>query len=79
MTTNARAAPKTISVFRPTSMMPRKTSAKSLSDWNFVFLPDIALLRAPVYSAYLKHKMGIRSEEMSKSILTYLVPKPFTN
>ena len=49
----------------------------SFSDWNLVCLPDTALLRAIVYSAYVKQKMGIRSEEMSKSILTYLVPKPF--
>src|ERR1700736_474344 len=47
----------------------------SLSDWNLVCLPNIALLRAIVSSAYVKQNMGIRSEE--KSILTYLVPKPF--
>jgi hypothetical protein len=49
----------------------------SLSDWNLACLPNTALLRAIVYSAYVKEKMGIRSEEMSKSILTYFVAKPF--
>jgi hypothetical protein len=38
---------------------------------------NTALLRTIAYSAYVKQKVGIRSEEMSKSILTYLVPKPF--
>src|ERR1700730_5060022 len=47
----------------------------SLSDWNLVFLPNITLLRAIVSSAYVKQKVGIRSEE--KSIPKYLVPKPF--
>jgi hypothetical protein len=49
----------------------------SFSDWNLVCLPNTALLRAIAYSACVKQKMGIRSEEMPKSILTYLVPKPF--
>ena len=49
----------------------------SFSDWNLVCLPNTALLRAIVYSAYVKRKMGIRSEEMSKSILTDVVPIPF--
>src|SRR3984893_12549880 len=49
----------------------------SFSDWNLVCLPNTALLRAIVYPADVKQKMGIRSEEMSESILMYLVPKPF--
>lgn len=49
----------------------------NFSDWNLVCLPNTALLRAIVYSAYVKQKIGIRSEEVSKNILTYVVPKPF--
>jgi hypothetical protein len=49
----------------------------SFSDWNLVCPLNTAVLRAIAYFAYVKQKMGIRSEEMSKSILTYLVPKPF--
>jgi hypothetical protein len=29
------------------------------------------------YICHIKHKMGIRSEEMSKTIPMYLVPRPF--
>jgi hypothetical protein len=47
----------------------------SLSDWNLVFLPNIALLRAVVSYAYVKQNMDIRSKE--KSIPKYLVLKPF--
>jgi hypothetical protein len=45
--------------------------------WNLVVLPNAALLRAIVSSAYVKQNMGIRSGETLKSILMYLVPKPF--
>jgi hypothetical protein len=47
------------------------------SDWNLVCLPNTVLLRATIYPAWVKQKMGIRSEEMSESIPMYLVPKQF--
>jgi hypothetical protein len=45
ITAKAKAAPKTISVFTPAIMMPRKTPAMSSSDWNLVCLPNTTLLR----------------------------------